>query len=358
MCRTGISLFTGAGGMDVGFSKAGFDVLWANDFDSDCCKTYQANHKNIIKCGDINDFFEELENYKGVDVLFGGPPCQGFSVAGKMDPNDERSKLVWAFAKAVEITKPKAFVMENVKALAELEKFKDIRNELLIKLTKLGYKCLLTVVNAQDFGVPQKRERMLIFGFKDAPFVVNVEKIMEKFKKKPIPVKKVLLKLGKAGTEHNKKICKALVTFASHPVLRKSPYAGMMFNGQGRPIDPDKPCNTLPASMGGNRTPIVDEDYVYDGSNNWIEEYHHHLMTGGIPKEGVAPKRLRRLTVDEAAQIQTYPEDYIFVGSQSSVFKQIGNAVPCNLAEATGKTVFDILDKLENSPKELPYVSF
>jgi DNA (cytosine-5)-methyltransferase 1 len=110
--------------------------------------------------------------------------------------------------------------------------------------------------------------------------------------------------------------------------------------------------------MGGNRTPIVDEDYVYDGSNNWIEEYHHHLMTGGIPKEGVAPKRLRRLTVDEAAQIQTYPEDYIFVGSQSSVFKQIGNAVPCNLAEATGKTVFDILDKLENSPKELPYVSF
>lgn len=222
----------------------------------------------------------------------------------------------------------------------------------------MGYKCLLTIVNAQDFNVPQKRERMLVFGFLEAPFVVNAKLIMNKFKSQPIPVKDIFLKLGKAGETKNNKICKALVTFAAHPILRKSPYAGMMFNGQGRPINPNTVCNTLPASMGGNRTPIVDEDYIYDGSNNWIEEYHQYLIGGGKPYTGTAPKRLRRITVNEAALIQTYPDNYIFTGSQSSVFKQIGNAVPCNLAEAAAKTVIYILDKLDTKPTDLPYVSF
>jgi len=98
---TAVSLFSGAGGMDVGFSKAGFEVVWANDIDKDSCDTYQTNHKSIIRCGDIHEFFSELDEYLGSDLVFGGPPCQGFSVAGKMDPGDIRSQHVFTFMDVV-----------------------------------------------------------------------------------------------------------------------------------------------------------------------------------------------------------------------------------------------------------------
>ena len=98
--------------------------------------------------------------------------------------------------------------------------------------------------------------------------------------------------------------------------------------------------------MGGNKTPIVDENQVYQGQKSWIEEYHAHLLRGGepLPFEG-APPFLRRLTVDEAIRLQTFPEDYIFVGGQSQVYKQVGNAVPCRLARAVGRVAQEILSE-------------
>ena len=87
--RKSISLFTGAGGMDVGLSRAGFNVVWANEIDTDACETYRLNHTGEIECGDIRNFIEKLDSFENIDLVFGGPPCQGFSVAGKMDPNDE-----------------------------------------------------------------------------------------------------------------------------------------------------------------------------------------------------------------------------------------------------------------------------
>ena len=111
-----ISLFSGAGGMDVGFSNSGYEIVWANDFDKNACDTFAANHGNIIEYGSITDFIPLLHKFRGVDIVFGGPPCQGFSVAGKMNPNDERSKLVFSFFDVVEQVQPRAFVMENVKA--------------------------------------------------------------------------------------------------------------------------------------------------------------------------------------------------------------------------------------------------
>ena len=91
---TAISLFSGAGGMDVGFEEAGIQVLWANEINKDAAKTYKANHNETkLAVGDINTMMDKIKNYKGVDIVFGGPPCQGFSVAGKMDPDDERNKL-------------------------------------------------------------------------------------------------------------------------------------------------------------------------------------------------------------------------------------------------------------------------
>lgn len=128
--------------------------------------------------------------------------------------------------------------------------------------------------------------------------------------------------------------------------MRKSPYAGMYFNGQGRPVDVDGYANTLPASMGGNKTPFVDEEYLYGNAvNDWVADYHKGLMDGNImPRNGEAPDRLRRLTVKEAARLQTFPDDYIWCGNKGSVYRQIGNAVPCRLAEAVAKAVLWYMD--------------
>ena len=117
----------------------------------------------------------------------------------------------------------------------------------------------------------------------------------------------------------------------------------MMFNGAGRPLPPKKWATTLPASMGGNKTPIVDEAEIFDGQESYVEAYHQHLMVGGAPRLGDAPKRLRRLTIDECMAIQTFPASYKLAGSRSSQYRQLGNAVPPILAEAVAKVLANFL---------------
>ena len=102
-----ISLFSGAGGMDLGFRRAGVDVVWANDFNASACETYKANFGSEIHCGSLMDF--DYKTLPDCDLVFGGPPCQGFSVAGKMDPDDPRSKLVFEFQKVVGAKRPRFF---------------------------------------------------------------------------------------------------------------------------------------------------------------------------------------------------------------------------------------------------------
>lgn len=329
--------------MDVGFASAGFQILWANDFDKDACKTYAANHSSKIECGDINSFLPALEKFRGVDVLFGGPPCQGFSVAGKMDPADERSQLLWSFVKAVKVLQPKAFVCENVKALAVLEKWSDVRDLFIKRVGEMGYDCKFIVLHAANYGVPQARERVFFIGLRNKS-VPNLVDLLKPFRKKAKTIRETIQSLGPAGNPKNARICKAKITIAENPVLRKSPYAGMLFNGQGRPINLDGLSNTLPASMGGNKTPFVDEECLYNGSAPWVEQYHAKVMKGAKASLGLAPQRLRRLTIDEAIRIQTFPIDYNFQGPNSAIWRQIGNAVPPKLAEAVAKGVMSILD--------------
>lgn len=354
-----ISLFSGAGGLDVGFSRAGFDILWANDFNKDACETYKLNLGDHIKCGDINLYLDNLNTFKEkVDLIFGGPPCQGFSVAGKMNPNDPRSKHVWTFAEVVGSLKPRAFVMENVSALGNLKKWEPLRFELLKKFREFGYSVNFVVLNATDFDVPQARERVFFIGFRNAPGVVpNLNRMLEPYKKKGKTVRETLTALDKAGEGNNLGICNAKITIAPKPVLRKSPFAGMLFNGLGRPVKIDGYCATLPASMGGNKTPIIDEEELYNHKPGWVQEYHKNILEGGEPLQfQEAPKRLRRLTVEEATILQTFPLNYHFFGSQSSKFRQIGNAVPCNLAYGIGKMMMDYLKhkQLEKNIIKLP----
>lgn len=346
---TAVSLFTGAGGMDVGFERAGVKVIFANELMKEAAETYNANHPTgVMVNADINSILDKLDNIKGADLVFGGPPCQGFSVAGKMDPDDERSKLIFTFLDVVERVKPKAFVMENVKALGVLEKWAPVRQKYLERVYRLGYNCASFVLNATEYGVPQKRERVFFVGVRENtdPFMgYHIQNLIEDQKEKAPIIKELLKPLGRAGTTENPVTCTAKITFATNPIMRKSPYAGMYFNGQGRPIDVDGYANTLPASMGGNKTPFIDEEYLYgDAESDWTVEYHKGLVDGTIiPEFKDAPNRLRRITIKEAAKIQTFPDDYVFCGSKGKIYTQIGNAVPCKLAEVVATATIKYL---------------
>ena len=157
-------------------------------------------------------------------------------------------------------------------------------------------------------------------------------------------VREALSVLDKAGQGNNKSLCRARITLTSNPVLRKSAYAGMLFNGLGRPIKLDGYSATLPASMGGNKTPIIDENALYNGDTPWIEGYRDRVeKEPAVAKQETVPSFLRRMTVDEARVLQTFPLDYEFCGSQSAQYTQIGNAVPCNLGKAVCSMVIDVL---------------
>lgn len=345
---TAVSLFSGAGGMDVGFESAGVQVLVANEMMKEAAETYRENHPvtKVIN-DDVNKVLSSFSSYIGVDLVFGGPPCQGFSVAGKMNPDDKRSRLIFSYLDVVEKVRPRAFVMENVKALATLDKWSEVRKRYFEKAKKIGYVCFPFVLNATEFGVSQKRERVFFIGIPEGKFLQNpfFEKEMSDFiseqKVKAPNIKTLLKNLGKAGTSKNPSTCTAKITFATHPVMRKPPYAGMYFNGQGRPINIDGYANTLPASMGGNKTPFVDEEYLYGGADSdWVVDYHKGLMDGTItPVFEEAPKRLRRITINEAKRIQSFPDDYKFSGGKGMIYTQIGNAVPCKLARAVARAV-------------------
>ena len=349
-----ISLFSGAGGLDIGAIKAGAHVVFANDMMKEACLTYKENIGDHIIQGDINTLFDEIGKVDNPDLVIGGPPCQGFSVAGKMDVDDKRSQLIWSYAKVIEFTRPRAFIMENVKALGTLKKWEKIREALLEKLRSLGYSVNFMVLNATDYNVPQARERIFVVGIRgDEHKKPNWEKMILKYRHKAPTVRETLSVLDKAGTGNNKGVCKAKITLCLNPVLRKSPYAGMLFNGLGRPTRIDGYSATLPASMGGNKTPVIDEKELYENCEAWIKGYNKKVLSDTSSAEyKEAPSFLRRMTVEEAALLQTFPIDYNFCGPQSSKYTQIGNAVPCNLAQAVVSMVINVL----NGNEEVVYL--
>ena len=157
--------------MDVGFTRAGFKVLWAAEKNQAACDTYNANHNaEVAVCRQLDlrtvDFNKLRRELPGpVDCIFGGPPCQGFSQAGKMQLHDPRNGLVNVFMDAVDKLQPRSFLMENVKNLCTNALFKPILDKLIERANGLGYACQYTVLNTHDFDVPQSRERVIFVGF-------------------------------------------------------------------------------------------------------------------------------------------------------------------------------------------------
>jgi DNA (cytosine-5)-methyltransferase 1 len=320
--------------MDIGFVEAGLQPVWANDFAPNAVATYNEHFASVAPghtatCGSIDDLLGKhlVPGEGAADLVIGGPPCQGFSVAGKMNPGDPRSRHIWRFLEVVERVQPRAFVMENVGALALNQRWAPLIAGLERRAHELEYDTTLLVLNASHFGVPQARTRMFLIGTRDARDVL-VHTVSQD---RPPTVREALSALPPIGEEGNDTFCRAKITPAKNPVLRRSPFAGMLFNGKGRPLNLDAPATTLPASMGGNKTPIVDQLSLDEDAEPWVISYHRRLWNGGAPVKRI-PRRLRRLTVEEAAAVQTFPTGMTWHGGISDRFGQIGNAVPPQMA--------------------------
>ena len=338
-----VSLYSGAGGFDLGFIQEGFRPTFANDINIHAAETYtkaldqygwsEAHHEYVT--GDISTDISKLPS-SSPRVVIGGPPCQGFSRAGLMDPLDPRSRHVRHFIDSVGAMQPDAFVMENVKALADSHRWKSVLNSARTRARTYGYRTVLVILNAADFGVPQTRERMFLFGMKKSlPEGQSPRRGMAALKR--ISVRQALDETMSDRSDPLRTPGSAAIVLAKRPVVRVSPYAGMLFNGQGRPLNLEAPALTIPASIGGNHTPIVDQSWLEDASRpNQVVEFHRDVSDGLRP---AVPSNWRRISVREAAALQGFPEDYPWAGPVNSTFRQIGNAVPPPLAREVARRV-------------------
>jgi DNA (cytosine-5)-methyltransferase 1 len=327
------STYSVCGGTDIGFRLAGFKPVWANELDAHAAATYSATLGNHVAEGDIDSV--AWPERGSVDVVIGGPPCQGFSVAGKMDPTDPRSQHVCRFMDIVEHVAPRAFVVENVKALAVSPRWRSIRKRLEERTDELGYRARMLVLHAADFGVPQRRERMFMIGMRVEEPPASIPRTFDY----PVTVRQALAHLPAFGEPGNRSRCAAEIVPAKRPVLRSTAFRGsLLFNGSGRVLELDSTAPTLPASMSGNATPIIDQHEVETFAEPWVVSYHRQLRAGGPPVSR-APAHMRRVTVEEAAQLQSFPLGMVFSGPLSAKYRQIGNAVPPPMAFAVAQAI-------------------
>lgn len=307
-----ISLFSGAGGLDLGLRNAGHSILWANDIDPDAVKTYKENIGPEIVCGDIKDI--DISEIPDADAVVGGFPCQGFSLANRQrNVEDERNQLYKFFYNAIKIKQPKFFIAENVKgilSLGEGEVIKKIEED----FKNAGYRTSVNLVNMADYGIPQTRQRVIIIGQrKDLG-----EKLFFKFPqkthsktgepKKWVSIKEAIAHFPDPDTEND--VLNHI--YSAYKVEYRN------FTGH-RKTDPDKPSPTILARGNGK------------GGVCAIPHYNGK----------------RRLTIRESASVQTFPESFHFIGSMNSCYRQIGNAVPVKFAELLGRELMRI-EKEEN----------
>lgn len=328
---TYIDLFSGSGGLSLGFDNAGFKNLFSVDIEPDFCKTYQRNfpnHRLLNK--DIAKLTEQeiirLLNGKSVDVVIGGPPCQGFSIAGSIGRrfiDDPRNHLFKEFARVVSIVKPKIFVMENVSRLYT-HNHGNTRKEILGEFEKIGYSVICQVLNTADFGVPQQRRRIIFIGTSlkevnlkfPSPTHSSSEYVTIKDAIQDLPV----LKSGEESTVPNHNSMKH-----TQQMLEKMAFVK---DGGDRLDIPEK----IRPQKGDVRKYIR-----YDSSKPSI------CITGDMRKV-FHYEQNRALTVRELARIQTYPDDFIFEGNVISQQQQVGNSVPPLFAFTLAKNVLEILE--------------
>lgn len=323
---TYIDLFSGSGGFSLGFDMAGFSNLFSVEYDKEICPTYRYNfpNHNLLEC-DItklsNKEISKLVKDVEVDVVIGGPPCQGFSMAGNIGRrfvDDPRNHLFKEFVRVVELVKPKCFVMENVARLYTRLNG-ETRKEIIHYFEEIGYQVEAKVVCAADYGVPQNRHRVLFIGRKKGNAYLPIF-FPEKLIGNPKTVREAIghypaLKSGESSSIPNHE---AMVH--SFQMLEKMSYV----------------------RDGGSREDIPIEIRPGKGDIRKYIRYNSNqpsiCITGDMRKV-FHYEQNRALTVRELAAIQTYPDEFIFLGSKSVQQQMVGNSVPPLLAKSIAEAV-------------------
>lgn len=330
-----VSLFSGCGGLDLGFERAGFNIVWANEYDKDIWATYERNHSDtVLDRRSITDI-SELE-IPECDGIIGGPPCQSWSAGGaKRGIEDSRGQLFWDYIRILNAKNPKFFVAENVKGMLSprhadaLKTFK----ESFQSAGKYGYDLYFQCVNAADYGVPEDRHRVLFIGFrKDLDIQYSFPP--------PITPEGKRITLWDAISDLKDKQPLALPngivpSDRFNPDVMNHEYMESGFSpiymSRNRVKDWNEVSFTIQAS--GRQAPIHPQapkmELVHKELRRFVPGYEHLY---------------RRLSVREVARIQTFPDDFIFVYNNINVgYKMIGNAVPVRLAEVVGRSIVEVL---------------
>ncbi len=312
---TAISLFAGAGGLDMGFDRGGFRTIWANDFDADACKTHENWSTAKVVCGDIAKV--DAIDIPDADIMLGGFPCQGFSLSGPRKIDDSRNVLYKHYVRIVKAKKPLMFVGENVKGLLTMGGG-SIIDAIVEDFSNCGYNVSFKLLNARDYGVPEDRERVIIVGFRKD---LGIEKIDF-----PVPrnyritMREALKNIPEPTPDE---VCDA-------------PYSSR-YMSRNRKRGWDDVSYTIPA--------MAKQVTLWPGSPDMVK-IDKDLWEFGA--DGVT----RRLSWREAAAIQTFPADLEFHGNIVSKYKQIGNAVPVKLAEIIATHLYGVLSNALQNGKE------
>lgn len=332
-----VSFFAGAGGLDLGFQKAGFNIIWANEYDRDIWETYEKNHpeteldrRSIV---DIKD-----DEVPECDGIIGGPPCQSWSEAGSLRGiNDKRGQLFFDFIRILEAKQPKFFLAENVSGMLldrHSEALKNIKE--MFKNAGIGYELSFKLLNATDFNVPQDRKRVFFVGIrKDLGLKFQFPKPL----KEKITLKEAISDLkdnvvpAKEGNKTNKENWK----FTNHEYMIGG--FSSMFMSRNRVRSWDEQSFTIQA--GGRHAPL----HPQAPKMKFIEQNIRQFVEG---KEDL----YRRLSVRECARIQTFPDEFTFYYNHVSAgYKMIGNAVPVNLAKHIARSIKFQIEEAEKTRK-------
>ena len=341
-----LDLFSGCGGLSYGFVRAGFDVVAGIDNWRDSLITFERNHpgsKGILM--DLGNFDpENLKKITGkIDVVVGGPPCQGFSISGKRNPDDPRNGLYASFVKTVKQLQPKAFVLENVPNLVAMSGGK-IKDKILKDFSSLGYEVKYKVMLASDYGVPQNRRRVVFVGTLDHDSFIFPKPTFFDLESKATAGEAISdLPEGSVedGTENKKKpasdyqakMRKNTNKIFNHEITNHDQKTidiiALVPDGGNYKDLPDHLKNTRRVNIAWTRYSSNKPSFTIDTGHR----HHFHYKLNRIP------------TVRESARLQSFPDDFVFMGSKTSQYKQVGNAVPPLMAEQIAKALAKALSK-------------
>lgn len=302
-----ISLFSGAGGLDLGFHQAGFEIVWANDFDKFACQTYRENFSNHIVHDDINNI--DFENLPKADIVIGGFPCQPFSTMGaELGFEDTRGTMFFTVANLIKTLtdkgrKPKVLVLENVRGLLTHDNGKTFKVIKHVLEHDLGYRVFYKVLNSADYGIPQTRNRIFIVCF-DNP---SIEFEFPKETKLTITLQDLLEQNVDEKYFLSEKLVKTILSNGTGNYYAKSEIDLKI----ARPL-----CSTMHKMHRASQ-----DNYVTDNG------------------------RIRRLTPREAARLQGFPEDFVIPVSDTQAYRQFGNAVTVNVARNVAISILEALNE-------------